>query len=136
MTRTELADIYRAYLDCLNRQDWPNLGSFVHDDVTHNGRPLGLSGYRAMLVQDFATIPDLRFVIELLVADPPHIASRLAFDCSPRGEFLGLPVNGRRVTFAENVFYEFRDGKVWRVWSVLDKVAIEAQLRQDGQRRA
>ena len=136
MTRTELADIYRAYLDCLNRQDWPNLGSFVHDDVTHNGRPLGLSGYHAMLVQDFATIPDLRFVIELLVADPPHIASRLAFDCSPRGEFLGLPVDGRRVTFAENVFYEFRDGKVWQVWSVLDKVAIEAQLRQDGQRRA
>jgi predicted ester cyclase len=32
------------------------------------------------------------------------------------------------VSFAENVFYEFRSGKVWQVWSVIDKAAIEAQL--------
>jgi hypothetical protein len=28
----------------------------------------------------------------------------------------------------ENVFYEFHDGKIVQVWSVIDKVAIEAQL--------
>jgi predicted ester cyclase len=37
-------------------------------------------------------------------------------------------VNGKRVSFAENVFYEFRARKVWRVWSVIDKAAIQAQL--------
>jgi predicted ester cyclase len=56
------------------------------------------------------------------------LAARLAFDCTPKGEFLGLPVNGRRVAFTENVFYEFRDGKIAQVWSVIDKAAIEAQL--------
>lgn len=125
---TDLAGIYREYIACLNRQDWPNLGRFVHADAAHNGRPFGLAGYRAMLVQDFQDIPDLRFHIELLLADPPWIASRLAFDCTPRGRFLGLPVNGRRVQFTENVFYEFRDGKVRQVWSIVDKAAIEAQL--------
>ena len=62
-----------------------------------------------MLERDFEEIPDLRFNIELLICDPPHVASRLRFDCRPKGLFLGLAVNGRRVTFAENVFYEFRD---------------------------
>jgi len=128
MIETSLADLYCAYIACLNRQGWSNLGRFVHADVAHNGRPFGLSGYRAMLIQDFQDIPDLRFDIQLLVADPPRIASRLAFDCTPRGEFLGIPVNGRRVSFAENVFYEYLDGKIRRVWSVLDKAAIEAQL--------
>jgi predicted ester cyclase len=128
VTRAELADIYRAYIACLNAQDWAKLGQFVHDDAHHNGRPFGLSGYRAMLERDFADIPDLHFNIELLVADPPYIASRLRFDCSPNGKFLGLDVDGKRVRFTENVFYQFRDGRIVEVWSVIDKAAIEAQL--------
>jgi predicted ester cyclase len=128
VTREDLADIYRAYLACLNRQDWPALGQFVHDDVTHNDRPLGLSGYRAMLERDFREIPDLQFHIERLITDPPRIAVRLQFDCRPAGTFLGLAVNGRRVSFCENVFYEFDNDRIRQVWSVIDKAAIEAQL--------
>jgi predicted ester cyclase len=128
MTNAALSELYRAYIACLNRQDWPRLGQFVHDEVRHNGRPLGLAGYRAMLEQDFIDIPDLAFAIALLIADPPHVAARLAFDCRPKGHFLGLDVNGRRVAFTENVFYEFKDEKIAAVWSVIDKAAIEAQL--------
>jgi predicted ester cyclase len=129
-----LPDLYRAYVDCLNRQDWARLGDYVGDAVEHNGRPLGLSGYRAMLVRDYEQIPDLRFNIRLLVCEPPHVAARLAFTCSPKGEFLGLPINGRTVSFAENVFYTFVDAKIASVWSVIDKTAIEAQLAEAGLR--
>jgi predicted ester cyclase len=125
---SDLGAIYRGYIACLNRQDWPNLHRFVADDVRHNERPFGLAGYRAMLERDFAEIPDLRFDIALLVADPPCLASRLRFDCTPKGYFLGLPVNGKRVTFVEHVFYQFRDGKIAEVWSIIDKSGIEAQL--------
>ena len=128
MTRDDLADLYRGYIACLNQQDWPALGQFVHEGVAHNARQIGLPGYRAMLEQDFREIPDLRFNIALLISDPPNIAARLKFDCTPAGTFLALPVNGRRVSFSENVFYELRDGKIWQVWSVIDKAAIEAQL--------
>jgi predicted ester cyclase len=128
VTQPTLSSIYRAYIVCLNRQDWPKLGQFVDDHVTHNGRPIGLSGYRRMLERDFDEIPDLHFNIQLLIADTPYVASRLAFDCSPKGKFLGLAVNGKRVCFAENVFYEFREQKIVQVWSVIDKAAIEAQL--------
>jgi predicted ester cyclase len=113
----------------VNRQSWDELGQFVDDDVQHNGRLLRLSGYRAMLVKDFADNPDLQFNIQLLVCEPPRLAARLAFDCSPRGDFLGLSVNGRRVSFTENVLYEFVGSKIGSVWSVVDKTAIEAQLR-------
>ena len=128
MTEATLSALYRDYIACLNRQDWAGLQEFVHDDVRHNGRPFGLAGYRAMLVRDFEEIPDLQFNIEMLVTEPPFVASRLRFDCTPKGLFLGLPVNGKRVVFAENVFYRFRSGKIGEVWSVVDKAAIEAQL--------
>ena len=53
MAPAYLPDLYRAYIDCLNRQDWDAVGRHVDDDVEHNGRPLKLAGYRAMLVKDF-----------------------------------------------------------------------------------
>jgi predicted ester cyclase len=130
MTKDELTALYQAYIACLNAQDWPNLGHFVAGDAQHNGRPFGLAGYRAMLERDFTEIPDLRFNIDRLIADPPMLAARLCFDCTPKGAFLGLPVNGTRVGFTENVFYEIRDGKIAEVWSVIDKAAIEAQLQR------
>ncbi len=128
MMKTDLSDVYRGYIACLNKQDWPKLEQFVHDDVYYNGQRIGIGGYREMLRRDFDDIPDLSFDIQLLISDPPYIASRLGFDCTPKGKFLGLQVNGKRVSFTENVFYEFRREKIWQVWSVIDKAAIEAQL--------
>ena len=128
MTKAGLSDIYRDYIACLNKQDWPSLGQFVHPEVHRNGRRLGLSGYRQMLEEDFRAIPDLYFDIQLLISEPPRVASRLSFDCTPKGMLFGLPVNGKRVSFFENVFYEFRDDRIEKVWSIIDKAAIESQL--------
>nr|WP_240189367.1 ester cyclase [Nakamurella flavida] len=123
-----MADRYRAYLDCLNARELDRLGEHVREDVQHNGNAFGLAGYRDMLRDDFRRIPDLRFEIEMLVVDESHVAARLVFDCAPVGEFLGLPVHGRRVRFHENVLYTYRDGRIADVRSVIDTVAIAAQL--------
>jgi predicted ester cyclase len=128
MSPNALADIYRGYIACLNAQDWEQLGEFVALGVEYNDKLLGLSGYRTMLERDYRQIPDLHFHIQRLVSEPPCIAARLDFNCTPVAEFLGLDVNGTRITFNENVIYEFREGKICRVWSVIDKAAIEAQL--------
>ena len=126
---TDLSELYRSYIACLNQQDWLTLERFVHENVVYNGRQIGISGYREMLEKDFREIPDLHYGIQLLMSDSPHVASRLFFHCTPKGNFLGLPVNGKRVSFSENVFYRFRGEKFEQVWSVIDKAAIEAQLQ-------
>ena len=123
------AILYHGYIACLNARDWERLGEFVAEDAVHNGRVLGVDGYRAMLDQNYRDIPDLYFDAELVVAEEKHIAARLRFDCTPIGEFLGLPINGARVVFYEHAFYSLRGGKIAEVYSVIDKVAIEAQLR-------
>lgn len=128
MTGTALEGQYLAYLDCLNRQDWGRLGDFVAADVVHNDRPLGLPGYRAMLEGDFRAIPDLQFRPAIIAATSPHIACRLAFDCTPVGMLFGLPVNGRRVRFSEHVFYRLVAGRIAQVWSLIDRDAIAACL--------
>lgn len=129
MTREELAANYRSYIDCLNHQDWDRLGDYVDDAVEYNGKRISLSGYRAMLEGDFRAIPDLRFQIGILASDPPLIASRLEFDCTPVGILFGIPVNGKRVRFSENVFYEFNNRRIVKVHSLIDSKAIADQIR-------
>ncbi|OWY05115.1 ester cyclase [Thioclava sp. F1Mire-8] len=126
--REALLSLYRGYLTCLNEQDWARLGDFVHPEVTHNARPLGLAGYREMLEGDHRAIPDLHFDADTLAADPPVIAARLRFDCTPVGMLFDLPVNGRRVRFDEHVFYRVADGRIRQVHSLIDRDAIAAQI--------
>ncbi len=129
MNKTDLETAYHDYIACLNAQNWAELGRFVHPNVHHNGRLLGLDGYRAMLENDYVQIPDLRFDIHFLVVDPPYIASRLQFDVTPKSTFLELPVNGQRVKFCEHAFYKYHGKYIYEVCSIIDKAAIETQLR-------
>ena len=70
----------------------------------------------------------MQFTIGLLIAEPPHVAAQLLFDCTPIAELFGFAVNGKRVAFTENVFYAFSEGKIRNVWSVIDKAAVGDQL--------
>ncbi|SHF27087.1 Predicted ester cyclase [Loktanella atrilutea] len=128
MTPDDLSNLYARYIACLNARDWDRLGDHVHADVAYNGTRIGLSGYRAMLAADVQAIPDLRFRILQTVAQPPTIAARLHFDCTPVGLLFDLPVMGRRVTFDENVFYTYADDRIVAVQSIIDKAAIAAQV--------
>jgi predicted ester cyclase len=128
VTRDALAERYRSYIDCLNRQDWAHLGDFVDDAIAYNGIAVGLTGYRQLLEDNFRDIPDLHFAIAFLISDPPRIASRLKFNCRPRGILFDLPVNGKRVEFAEHALYDFSAGRIREVWSIIDKAAIARQI--------
>jgi len=119
---------YEAYIACLNSRDLDGLDEFVSDTVIHNGSRIGISGYRDMLAGNYRDIPDLRFVIDLLLSDANTVASRLRFDCHPKAGFLGLRIDGRSVLFHENVFYRFEKGRIQEVWSVIDRGEIERQL--------
>ena len=127
MNAEELRMKYRAYIDCLNSRALDRLDKFVDQEVEYNGKRISLIGYRTMLEGDFQAIPDLKFNIGLLCSDPPIISSRLDFDCTPLGMLFGTAVNGRRVQFTENVFYEFQNERIQRVWSLIDYASIANQ---------
>lgn len=128
MTPDQLKEFYREYIACLNLQDWKRLWVFVAEDAEHNDRALGLNGYVEMLVSDFEAIPDLYFKIANLVCESPIIVARLSFDCTPKATLFGVDVNGKRIKFSENVFYQIEAGKIQRVWSVIDTAAIARQV--------
>jgi predicted ester cyclase len=126
MTR-DLERIYRDYIDTLNERRFEHLDQFVHDQLVYNDAAITREQYVAMLVDDVRAIPDLHYGIDLLVANEDLVSARLWFDCSPQGSFDGIEVDGRRMTFAEHVLYRVRQGRIERVWSLLDRDAVRAQ---------
>ncbi|MEJ2884954.1 ester cyclase [Actinomycetospora aeridis] len=123
-----LDEIYRAYLTCLDERRFGDLDRYVHDTITYNGAAMTRARYAGLIADDAAAIPDLMFVVDRLVVAGDDVAARLWFDCTPRGGFRGVPVNGRRVAFAEHVFYRFAEGRIAEVWSVIDVEAVREQL--------
>ena len=128
MPDAELERHYRAYLDALNERRLDDLVRFVHDDLTYNGEPMTRAQYRDLIAADIAAIPDLTYDARIVVAAGGRVACRILFSCTPRAEFLGFSPNGERLTFAEHVFYDFRDGRIEAVTSMIDRYAIQAQL--------
>ncbi|MCS7483149.1 ester cyclase [Umezawaea endophytica] len=118
---------YRAYLDCLNERRFDDLGRFVHDPVVHNDRRLGLAEFQDLLRRDAAEIPDLRYEIGLLVIAGDEVACRIDFECTPKS-FRGLPPAEGKISFAEHVFYRYQEGRIARIWSLVDLDAIRSQL--------
>jgi predicted ester cyclase len=122
---------YRAYLDVLNERRLDDLVHFVQDELSYNGETMTRRQYQDLIAADITAIPDLFFDAQIVVASGDQVACRLVFDCTPQHEFLGFSPNGERLCFAEHVFYQFRDGRIAAVWSLIDRPAIEAQLRPD-----
>ena len=122
---------YRAYLDVLNERRLDDLVHFVQDELSYNGETMTRRQYQDLIAADITAIPDLFFDAQIVVASGAQVACRLVFDCTPQHEFLGFSANGERLSFAEHVFYQFRDGRIAAVWSLIDRPAIEAQLRPD-----
>ena len=123
-----LEQVYRDYIAALNDRRLDELDRFVHDRLGYNGAQWTREDYRARLADDVRNVPDLHYDVQLLVVADDHVACRIWFDCTPQREFLGVPADGRRVGFAEHVFYRFRDGRIAEVWSLIDTDAIRRQL--------
>ncbi|KAI1419807.1 SnoaL-like polyketide cyclase-domain-containing protein [Xylaria sp. FL1777] len=134
LSTRELEDIYRAYISCINAQTTAtDLPRFCHPNVVHNTRRLPLDQYRLLMQDAFTAIPDIVFGIDTVVADEraQRVAVRLQFTGTPTGTFAGAEPTGRSVRFGEFVTYSFRDGKIDRVWSIVDWKTYRQQLQQD-----
>ncbi len=129
MTNADLETYYRAYLDALNERRLDDLVHFVQDELSYNGETMTRRQYQDLIAADITATPDLIYDAHIIVASGDQVGCRLVFDCTPQHEFLGFSPNGERLSFAEHVFYHFRDGRIAAVSSLIDRPAIEAQLR-------
>ncbi|CAG8955015.1 hypothetical protein HYFRA_00007027 [Hymenoscyphus fraxineus] len=108
-----LESIYLSYIAAINNRDWSLVASdYAQPTVTHNGTKRTNIEYAAMI--EASHIPfgsRAEFVPQMLVVD----SDKGTVGCRLKIEFDG----GKRQLW-ENVFYQFTDGRIKEVFSMLE----------------
>ena len=94
--------VARLHTDVLDTGDLAPIDELVHPDYRNHeaapGTPGGRDGFRHTVAFLRGGFPDLRFVIEDMVAEHDRVVVRCRFEGTHAGAFLGIPPTGRRVS--------------------------------------
>jgi len=135
----ENRELVRRMVDeCVNTHRGELLDRFVAADVrVHPGTPgtvpdtEGLDGLRATFDRFRATFPDLRVMIEDLLAEGDRVAARWTGTGTHSGELAGIAPTGTAVSWGGTDVYRIVDGRIVEWWRNDDSVWLLHQLGRD-----
>jgi steroid delta-isomerase-like uncharacterized protein len=94
-----------------------------------NGTVLeGPDAFRAAYDLFTGAFPDVQISVEKVVASGDMVASYLIATATHKGDELGVPASGARVTFPVMTMARIRDGQIVEGWNVLDLLAALRQI--------
>jgi len=125
---SDLAARYRRYLAICNEHRFADLAGFVAEDVVVNGERQGLTGYIRGLEAVVRAFPDYRWDLQRLLVDGDVVAAHFTDTGTHRGEWLGVPPTGRRISTQEFAFYRWVDDRIAEVWVTADDLRVLDQL--------
>ncbi|RYC59533.1 hypothetical protein CHU98_g6667 [Xylaria longipes] len=128
-----LESAYINYVGCINgRTMQSRLPTYCQLHVIHNSSRHSRDEYRLLIQEFIVAIPDINIGLETIVVDhaTQRVAVRLELTGTPTGKLSGVEPTGRSVRFYEHATYFFLEGKIDRVWSIVDWDSYRQQLTQ------
>lgn len=126
---TDLNVVYRRYIDTIQGNQLDKLSLYVSDEVVHNGKRLGLQGYKDLILRNIVET-SVSIEIKRLVVDARTVAAVLNFSTKAETkELVGYQLDGEPFSYAENVVYDFENGKIVEVFSVFEIDIIRSHAR-------
>ena len=105
---------------------------FADDYLRHDLRPTaaapGPDGQRQIAAAFRAAFPDLRWHVDLLLAEGDLVVGRWTASGTNTGPWAGMAATGRHVTFSGVNIFRIRDGKVVEIWNHRDDLGLAQQL--------
>ena len=105
---------------------------FADDYLRHDLRPTaaapGPDGQRQIAATFRAAFPDLRWHVDLLLAEGDLVAGRWTASGTNTGPWAGRAATGRHATFSGVNIFRIRDGKVAEIWNHRDDLGLAQQL--------
>jgi steroid delta-isomerase-like uncharacterized protein len=88
----------------------------------------GIEGFKQVIAAFTAAFPDMRVVVEDVLAEGDKVVSRGHFTGTHRGAFMGLPATGKPVRVGYIDVWRVADGKLVENWVKLDELGLMQQL--------
>ncbi|HSW29685.1 MAG TPA: ester cyclase [Longimicrobiales bacterium] len=130
MSAENKAVIRRYVEECIGKNDLS-----LMDDLLDAGyvwhAPSGdfdLQAYKQFQPSVLAAFPDGYWTIDDMIAEGDRVAWRFTFHGTHRGEFMGFPGSGRRVTMSGMVISRIAHGRIAEEWELWDGAGLAQQL--------
>lgn len=102
--------------------------NFVEREVLPPGTPSGREGVKQLTMMFRTAFPDFNVSIDDIIAEGDKIVARTTWSGTQKGEFMGIPSSGKRVSFDVIDIIRISEGKGVEHWGVMDSSALMQQL--------
>lgn len=102
--------------------------NFVEREVLPPGTPGGREGVKQLTMMFRTAFPDFNVSIDDMIAEGDKVVARTTWNGTQKGEFMGIPPGGKRVSFDVIDIIRVSEGKGVEHWGVMDSSALMQQL--------
>ena len=112
-------------IDLLDELLAPN---YINHTLATPDLPPGPEGVKEVVSMFHSGMPDLRVVIEDMIAEGDKVATRYALEGSHKGELFGATPTGRQLSIKSMTVERVSEGKIIEHWRVTDELDMMRQL--------
>jgi len=101
---------------------------YVRHDFRAGDPAAGPEGQKQIAAAFRAAFPDLRWRVDLLVAEGDYVVGRWTASGTHSGPWAGVEATGRTMTFSGANIFRFENGKVAEIWNHRDDLGLSEQI--------
>jgi steroid delta-isomerase-like uncharacterized protein len=101
---------------------------YVNHTLAAPDLPPGPEGVKEVVSMFRSGMPDLRVLIEDMIAEDDKVATRYALDGTHEGELFGVALTGKRLSIKSITLERVSEGKIREHWRVTDEMGMLRQL--------
>ena len=133
MSAEESKAVMRRFWEVWEQGDIDRLDELLAPDyVNHTlaapNLPSGPEGVKEVVSMFRSGMPDLRVVIEDMIAEGDKVATRYTLEGTHEGELFGVPPTGQHLSIKSISVERVSDGKIREHWRITDTLDIMQQL--------
>jgi len=101
---------------------------FIEREQLPPGIPSGREGVKVLATMLRSAFPDFKATIDDILAEGDKVVIRMTWSGTQKGEFMGVPATGKRVSFGVIDIIRITNGKLVEHWGQMDSMSLMQQL--------
>lgn len=101
---------------------------FIEHEQLPPNIPNGSEGVKVLTTMLRSAFPDFKATIDDIIAEGNKVVIRMNWSGTQKGEFMGIPATGKRVSFGVIDIIRVTNGKVVEHWGQMDSMKMMQQL--------
>jgi steroid delta-isomerase-like uncharacterized protein len=130
-TEQNKAIVRRVFEEAVNQGNLALADELLASDYVNHDMPApapGVEGYKQVIAMFRSAFPDMVVTLEDVIADGDRVSTRGHFEGTHRGDFMGIPATGKKVSVSYIDIWRLENGKGRENWVQMDLLGMMQQL--------